>query len=591
MGQDSGSHRIAILPLANVNPDPTDSYFADGLTDELISTVSKVREFEVISRTSSMQYKGRHKSVKKIASELNVGTILEGSVRKAGNKVRITIQMIDAKRDRQLWAESYDRELQDIFAIQSEVARHVADTLSVRLHSSEKTDLGEPPTRNTEAHILYLKGRYYLAERTKQSLDRAVKYFEKAVRKDSKFALGFASLAQCSVVCSNYGWIAPKDAFTNARRYALKALEMNPRLAQPHATLGYILAMQDYRWREAEDELLEAEALTPSLASAYVSHSLVLRGMLRFGEAYEKIRRAAELDPLSAIIGINVAETLLVLGKTKEAIEQCEHVIETNPGSAVPYRFLGWAYLTDSKANLAVSQVKKAETLAGEDPGVRALLASALGFADRRDEANKIIEELLELGRRKYVNSVMIAHALYGAGRVDEAFTYLERGFKEKSDLLVETRWLPWLKDLRRDPRWGSIESRMGFSDDLKGKLESGTSIQPLVQSEFREAQTKILFDFLVRAFVEDYMKKRLYIEQSGWRSLTQISELTKIPPGVLYGRRGRYGPTLDELMSRGLVEQRTFSGQRGRGGSVTKVRVAYDREPTKRYVDRAALL
>jgi TolB-like protein/Flp pilus assembly protein TadD len=577
------------LPLANISPDPADSYFADGLTEELISTASKVKELEVISRTSSMQYKNRRKSIKSIAKELNVATILEGSVRKAGNKVRITIQMIDAKSDRPLWVENYDRELQDIFSIQSEVARHVAATLCVKILSSERKDIASPPTESTEAYTLYLRGRYHYAERTRHGFENAMKCFEMAVEKDPRFALGYAALAECLSSYANYGFMSPIEAFSKARTYALKASEANPRLAEPHVTLGYILAMHEYRWKEAEEEFRRAERLNPSYASAYHRHSLVLRGMRRFDEAFERIQRAAELDPLSPIIGINVAETLLVMGRTKEAIERCEAIIGANPSNPVPHRFLAWAYLTDASPDQAISQVKKAEALSADDPGVKALLACALGFANRRAEAHKIISELQEQAKTGYVNSVMIAHALFSTGRVDEAFAHLEEGFKERSDLLVETRWWPWLKELRKDPRWGTFESRMGFSGPLRKAVETGPSAEP-PKPEFQAEQTKVIFELLVQAFVDDYMRKRLYIEQSGWRSLTQISALSRIPQRSLYGRRGRFGGAINELISKGLVEQRTFTGQRGRGGAVTKIRVAYDREPTKRYVDRAAL-
>ena len=538
-----------------------------------------------------MKYGNRHKSIKTIARELGVATILEGTVRKAGTDVRITVRMIDAKRDRQLWAEAYDRQLQNVFSIQSEVATRVAETLRVRLLSDERTSIERAPTQNAEAYALYLKGRHYYAERTQDGFEKAMRCFEQAVKIDRGFALGYASMAECSSTSANYGWIAPSDAYSKARRYAAKAFEINPRLAEPHATLGYILAMHEYRWKEAEDEFRKAEELNPSFAPAYHRHSLVLRGMRRFDEAYAKICKAAELDPLSAIIRINVAETLLVLGRTKDAIEQCESVIDANPNNAVAQRVLGWAYLTDSRANQAVAHVKKAEALSGQDPAVKALLASVLGFANRRGEANKIIEELEDLSKDTYVDSVMMAHAFYSVGKVDEAFTYLERGLKERSDLLVEVRWWPWLNELRKNPRWEAIESCMGFSSNLKGSPEgSPVSIEPVRRSEFRNAQSKVLFDFLVQAFIDDYMKKRLYIDQSGWRSLTQISGSSKIPLGALYGRQRSYGPTLNELVSKGLVEHRTFTGQRGRGGTVTKVRVAYDREPTKRYVDRIAL-
>ena len=459
-------YRVAVIPFENISAEREDEYFADGLTEELISTLSKVKELRVISRTSVMQYKNKSKPIRDVGRDLDAGTLLEGSVRRAGNRVRITIQMIDANQDEHLWAEKYDRELDDIFTIQTDIAKRVADALSVKLLSSEKKDIEKESTGNTEAYTLYLKGRYYWNERTNESMDKAVKYFEEAVKLDPSFALAYAGLSDCYTISATYGWLMPTECHPKAKAYALKAIEMDPRLAEPHASLGMVYAHYEHRWHEAEEEFKRTLELKPSYATAYHWHSFILRHMGRFEESYEQIKRAGELDPLSRIIGVDVAQVLLILGKFKEAIEQCKRVIEVNPDYAYVHLYLGWAYYLDSRLDEAKDEMRNAVTLSGDDPLFKADLACLLGFTGRRDEANKIIKELEDLAKTTYVDKVFIAQALFGAGRVDEAFGYVEKGYQERTDLILQLRWWPWFKVLRKDPRWASFNKRLGLPEN-----------------------------------------------------------------------------------------------------------------------------
>jgi TolB-like protein len=454
--------RLVVLPLSSFSPEPNDEYFADGMTEEVITKLSGLTGLRVIARTSAMKYKGVRKSVLEIGTELGVGSVLEGSVRKSGERTRITLQLIDAATEEHLWANSYDRDLTDIFAVQGDIAQKVAEALSIKLLSGEKKDIRKEPTGNTEAYTLYLKGRYYMSERNKDSMDKAVKYFEEAVRRDPSFALAYAGLADCYVIYPNWGWLMPKEGIPKAKAYALKAIELDPRLAEPHANLAYITASYEYKWHEAEAEFERAVELKPSYATAYHWYSLVLRHMGRFEESYKQIKRADELDPLSRIIGVNVVEVLYVLGRLKEAIQQGKRVIEANPDFAFAHRELGWAYYLDSRLVEAEEEMRKAVT-SSDDPSFKADLACLLGFAGRRDEANKIIKELEKLARETYVNKVWMAEALFGAGRLDEAFSYLERGYQDRTDQILYCRWRPWFKDLRRDPRWASFERRLGL--------------------------------------------------------------------------------------------------------------------------------
>ena len=468
-GSDPDRRRIAVLPVANLSAEPADEYFADGLTEELISTMSKIHELSVISRTSAMQYKTKSKPIIAIARELNAGTILEGSVRKAGNRVRISVQMIDAMHDKHLWAENYDRELQDIFAIQSDIAERVAEALRIQLLSAEKKDIGRIATENTEAYILYLKGRHYWNERTREGNDKAVEYFEKAVKLDPKYALAYAGLADCYIIYGDYDWMEPKEAFPKAKEYMSRTIEIDPRLAEPHASLGVLYNSYEGRWQEAEKEFKRAIELKPSYATAHMWYGLLLAFMVRFSEAYDQIKRAGELDPLSRVVGVNLGSVLLYMSKRRDAIEQFKMVIEANRDYAAVHNYLGFAYYLDSRTDEAINELRKALVMSGWDPVMKADLACVLGFAGRHDEANELLEELKELSATTYVSKLKIAQVLFALRRADEAFTYLNTAYEEKSAFtnhggtLLDLRVWPWFSEARKDPRWAAFEKRLGL--------------------------------------------------------------------------------------------------------------------------------
>ena len=279
--------RIAVLPFSNISPDQKDEYFADGVTDELISTLSKIRELNVISRTSVLQYKASgtgSKSVGEIGRELSVGAILEGSVRKFGNRVRITIQLIDAETDQHIWSETFDKELEDIFAIQSEIAVKVADALRLRLLEVDRRHVAEESTKDSEAYVYYLKGRFFWNKRTTEWLYRGIEQFRIAIEKDPSFAIAYSGLADCYAILGRRGDMAPSVAYPKAKECALKALELDDRLAEPHATLGAILSEYECRWKDAEKEFQRAIEINPSYAMAHNYYCLYLGHVGRSAE-------------------------------------------------------------------------------------------------------------------------------------------------------------------------------------------------------------------------------------------------------------------------------------------------------------------
>jgi TolB-like protein/class 3 adenylate cyclase/Tfp pilus assembly protein PilF len=455
--------RIAVLPFANLSPDPQDEYFADGMTEEVISTTSSISGLTLIARTSVMGYKGTTKKVEEIGKELSVGTVLEGSVRKAGNRLRITVQLIDVQSQGHLWVQSYDRDFDDVFAVQSDIAKRVAETLRVQMLPNETRQIEKEPTKSTEAYTLYLKGRYYWNERNREGIDKAVKYFEEAVKMDPKFALAYTGLADCYLIYSDYGWLMPREANPKARECALKAIEIDPRLAEAHASLGMLDYYYEWKWDDAEKEFKRAIELKPSYATAYHWYSHFLRFMGRYNEAYEQIKRASTLDPLSRIIGVDLGENMLLIGKVPEAIKQTEKVVEAYPDYAFAHLELGFAYYLDSRTDKAINEVRKALELSSGDPLYKANFALLLGLTGRRDEANKIIEGLKELSKTTYVDNGTVAVALFGVGSTDEAFRYLEKAYEERASSIPYIRVFPWFSEFRKDPRWTPFEKRMGF--------------------------------------------------------------------------------------------------------------------------------
>ncbi len=454
--------RIAVMPFTNISPDPRDEYFADGMTEELISTLSRIGELRVISRTSAMRYKGTSKNVGEIARELRVGSILEGSVRKASDDLRITAQLIDTGNDEHLWSQDYDRRLENVFAIQKEIAQSVAEALKVRLLSGEKKSIEKKATGNTEAYTLYLKGRFYWNERMRDSNDKAVKCFEEAVKLDPNYAAAYSGLADCYLIYSDRGWLSPREAVPKGREYALRAIELDPRLAEAHASLG-LAFMHDWMWQEAEREYEKAIELNPSYASAYQWYGVHLWFAGRYEEAKERTERARELDPLSTVIEANLCHELLNLGKRDQAMEPFRRVAKLNPDSWQAHYLLSEIQLMDSKFEDSIFEAEKASALLKGNLGVKSQLGFVYGMGGRKDQADNILNELKEAGKNEYLPSGWVAGVLFSLGRSDEAFEYLDKAFEERSSSLFYFRNFPWFEKFRADPRWASLEKRIGL--------------------------------------------------------------------------------------------------------------------------------
>ncbi|HUK79919.1 MAG TPA: tetratricopeptide repeat protein [Nitrososphaerales archaeon] len=469
VSEQSDHHRIVVLPLANVSSEQEGEYFADGMTDELISTLSRIGGLKVVARTSAMRYKGEKKTAGEIGRELHVSSLLEGSVRKEGNRVRIAIQLISAASEEQLWGGKYDRELQGFFSLQSEIAEKVADELSVTLLSGEKEDMERRATENLSAHILYLKGRYFWNERSKEAIDKAVKYFEEAIKLDPRFALAYSALADCFTLYGAFGWLKPGDSFPRAKEYALKSLELDPRLAEPHASLADVLNSYEGKWEESETEFKRAIELKPSYSTAHMWYGLLLSFLERFEEAREQFRLAVELDPLSRVGRLNLASVLEDTGKRAEAIEELESALKADPDFAYLHNVLGWAYYHDSRTEDGISELKKAVDMTDGDPQLKADLACALGFSGQKKEARAILSDVQEASKAEHVSKMKLAQVFFAIGEDDEAFGLLEKArqdhslFTQGGSYLSEIRLRPWFAQVREDPRWDAFVKRLGI--------------------------------------------------------------------------------------------------------------------------------
>ena len=468
--EEPKSQRIAILPFVNMSPDPNDEYFSDGMTEEVISTLSKVRDFEVISRTSVMQYKKTPKPVREVSKELNAGTILEGSVRKADSRLRITVQMIDATRDRHLWAESYDRRLDDVFAVQSDIARQVAEALRVRILSPEMERILKKPTESTTAYSLYLKGRYFWnrrgSEKGIEEVRRAAECFEQAVREDPTFALGYVGQADCCIILCNNWLIDCESNLAKAKQMVEKALELDPGLAEAHATKGFVLK-DGYDLRQAEEEFTKALELKPSYATAHQWYHFVLLSELRWEEALEQIEKAVELDPLSPITNKNYGDFYAARRDYQRALELYQRAAALDPGFPSLHWRMAAAY---GKMKMFDDMKREAgryvDLLQGEYPLIGKIAEAMTACLEGDNQrVRRLLPEVETHLQESMETAYGIACLYFCIGENNKGFEWLERSYSNREDSLPSfIRWDPDLDGARNDPRYLDLVKRLGLS-------------------------------------------------------------------------------------------------------------------------------
>ena len=453
---------IAVLPFDNLSRDPDNAYFAEGVQDEILTRLAKVADLKVISRTSTQRFKSAPADLREIAKQLGVTHILEGSVQKAGDSVRVNVQVINALTDVHLWADTYDRKLTDIFAIESEIAKNVTENLKARLNDRAEEVLAARPTENPEAHELYLKGRYFWNRRSTASLRKAGDYFQKAIDLDPKYALAYAGLADVHSLVPVYAGTAPQDDVPKALAAARKAVDLDDRLAESHTSLGNAL-VSSVQLKAAEADFRRALELNPNYATARQWLAECLFGQGRFSESLAENERAHELDPLSLIINASYASSLAGAGRYEEAVQQARKTLDLDPELVPGHEILGQIYEDEGKLNEAIIEYSKANEL-GPTPSNFAMLAHAYAKTGRMGETRKILDKLTDLSAQQYVGAYPLAIVHLALGEKDEGLRLLEQSFVERDILLqglygsikIDKR----LDPLRHDPRFQKLVER-----------------------------------------------------------------------------------------------------------------------------------
>jgi TolB-like protein/Flp pilus assembly protein TadD len=453
---------IAVLPFANLSRDPDNEYFADGIQDEIITRLSQVAELKVISGTSTRRYKGTGQNLSQIARELGVAHILEGSVQKSGDQVHVNVQLINALTDAHLWADIYDRKLTDIFAVESEIAKTIAETLRVKLTGAQAKAITARPTENDAAHELYLKGRYFWFKRTAEDLKKAAAYFQQAIDADPNYALAYVGLADAFVLVPAYGGASPQDCYPRTKAAARRAIELDDNLAEAHASYGKVLWNHDFDFAQSLLEFERALKLNPNYATAHHWYgNSPLASLGRFDQAIAEMKRAVELDPLSLIYNADFGATLVLARRYDEAIERLQRTLELDPNFYYAHYNLGLALELKGDLNAAIAEYKKAREL-NDDPVPAAYLGHAYAVAGRKDDALQILSELAEQAKHRYVPNPAFALVELGLGNKEKALDWLEKGYEaHEARFIAYIKVDPFLDPLRGDPRFEALVQKV----------------------------------------------------------------------------------------------------------------------------------
>jgi len=452
------SHRLAqirslaVLPLRNLSPDSGQEYFADGVTEELITNLAQSLPLRVISRTSVMRYKQTEKPVAEIARELGVEAIVEGAVARSGNQVTVTVQLIDAAEDRHLWAHTYHRDLGDLLGMEAELAQRIASQVGGTLTSDHEIKVKQSRPIDPRVYELYMKGRYFWNKRTDEGFIKAAEYFQQAVELDANYAPAYAGLADCYL----FGH-PPRVSATKATAMAQRALELDNSLAEPHATLGLLAQNVELDWAKAEKEYKRAIELNPNYATAHQWYGGELEQKGRFDEALEEMKLAGELDPLSLIIIKDTGEIYYVARKYDRAIEYFRKALEMDPNFVVAHMYLGLVYAQQQEFSSALAELQKARLLQ-DSPDILCELGYVYALSGKRREAEKILSDLKVISKHRYIIPTYYAIIYAGLGDKDKAFEWLEKGYREGG----------LLTGLKTDPQWDSLRTDSRFADLLK---------------------------------------------------------------------------------------------------------------------------
>jgi len=454
---------IAVLPFANLSGDEEQDYFCDGLTEEIINALSNIEELKVVARTSAFAFKGKHMDVRDIGRKLQVQNVLEGSVRKGGEQLRITAQLINVADGYHLWSGRFDRESVDVFAIQDEISLAIADVLSLKILGETREEIVEHETQNSAAYDLYLRGRFIANNITVDSLNTAIELFNRAIEEDPNFTLAYVELANAHSFLPAVSSVPIGESNAKAKGYAVRALEIDDSLAEAHTMMG-VIQVNEYDWKGAEKSFLRAIEINPGYAYTYNLYSFSLAYLGRFEEAETLIRKAIELDPYNLNIARTYGRILSIAGKDEQAIDVFEEIRKINPNfTAVSYN-LALIYLEKSEFERARIEIQREKgTHTTWNPVFDAVEGIILAKEGRRDESRQILENLLLRSQTVHVSPYWIAALLFALGNVDQGFVWIEKAYREK-DFFV--RWLnvdPLFRGVRSDSRFKNLVNKMGL--------------------------------------------------------------------------------------------------------------------------------
>jgi serine/threonine-protein kinase len=460
----SAKHQsIVVLPFTNMSSDPENEFFADGITEEIINALAQIEGLRVAARTSAFSFKGKHVDLRTVGECLNVTTVLEGSVRKSGNRLRIMAQLINVADGYHLWSERYDRELQDIFEVQDEIAKTIADRLKVTLGAGRQKPLVRAGTKNLEAYQLYLKGRFHWNKRTPDGMQKAIECFQEAIEEDPAYALAYTGLADNYNLASFLNFFPPGEVMPKAKAAAAKALEIDDGLAEAHVSLGYASFTYDWDWTAAGRHFEQALAVNPSYVRNHVFYPLYLSSLGRSEEAVAVAKRALDIDPASPAVSHVLAVQLYLSRQFDQAVQQSHKTLEMDPHYAVAYAMLGQAYASKGCYREAVPDLDKYLELSRGGAAALALLGYAHARLGERNQALRILDELGVVSKRIFVTAFFFALVYAGLEDKDQAFMWLEKACEERFNRLaylkVEALWDP----LRSDPRFADLLRRVGI--------------------------------------------------------------------------------------------------------------------------------
>ena len=452
---------IAVLPFENLSHDPDNAYFADGIQEEILSRLSKIADLKVISRTSTQRYKSKPDNLLEIAKQLGVAHILEGTVQKAADQVRVNVQLINAQNDSHLWADKFDRKLADVFAVETEIASKIADTLQAKLTGSEQHAISSRPTESSEAHQLYLRGRYFVGKRGAENLTKAVDYFNQSVAKDPNYALAYAGLSDCYDLLPQWSQMSRAEYVSKAKSAAIKALQLDDSLAEAHTSLAAAL-FSELNFRESKREFERAIELNPNYAFAHYSFGYtVLPALGEFDLAITELRRAVDLDPFSVIINANLGYGYVVARRYPEAIAQLQKTLELDPNFWTTHRNLGEALELSGQLDQGITEYEKSYKFSNDDHAL-AYLAHAYALKGEREKALQLFTQMRELEQRGIVWSFGFALVYLGLGDKSEAVNRLERSYQNKEAAKISLiKVEPLLDPLRGDPRFEKLANEI----------------------------------------------------------------------------------------------------------------------------------